>query len=115
MNARQPARRLSVDAVKVSRQLLVGCVFLLPALGCGRNEPLALPPPVTAEIPVTFKMKQTDGEWFAYDVVIEGVSLVNNYRQVYAAIVNSHGMDGLLQDLEGKISDYKVEQGNSLN
>lgn len=69
----------------------------------------------TAEIPVTFKMKQTDGEWFTYDVVIEGVSLVNNYRQVYAAIVNSHGMDGLLQDLEAKISDYKVEQGDSLN
>lgn len=69
----------------------------------------------TVEIPMTFKMKQTDGEWFAYDVVIEGISLVNNYRQVYAAIVNSHGMDGLLQDLEARISDYKAEQGDSLN
>lgn len=65
----------------------------------------------TTEIPVTYRLKNNDGEWFAYDVVIEGVSLVNNYRNTFDAIVRSEGMDGLLKDLEGKIADYKETHG----
>jgi phospholipid transport system substrate-binding protein len=60
-------------------------------------------------IPVNYKLKNNDGEWFAYDVVIEGVSLVNNYRNTFDAIVKSEGMDGLLKDLEGRIANYKAK------
>ena len=63
------------------------------------------------QIPVTYKLKNNDGEWFAYDVVIEGVSLVNNYRSTFTAIIRSEGMDGLLTDLEGRIENYKVKHG----
>jgi phospholipid transport system substrate-binding protein len=62
-------------------------------------------------IPVTYRLKNNDGEWFAYDVVIEGVSLVNNYRNTFAAIIKAEGMDGLLLDLEGKIAAYKEKHG----
>lgn len=62
----------------------------------------------TNRIPVNYKLKNNAGEWFAYDVVIEGVSLVNNYRNTFDAIVKSQGMDGLLKDLEGKIARYKA-------
>lgn len=61
-----------------------------------------------AEIPVIYKMRQNDGQWYAYDVVIEGVSLVANYRNTFAAIVKSEGMDGLLNNLQGSISKYKA-------
>jgi phospholipid transport system substrate-binding protein len=65
-------------------------------------------------IPVTYKLKTNEGEWHAYDVIIEGVSLVNNYRNTFDAIVQSEGMDGLLKDLEGRIAAYKSEHGGAV-
>ena len=62
-------------------------------------------------IPITYRLKNNDGEWFAYDVVIEGISLVNNYRSTFSAIIKSEGMDGLLLDLEGRIARYKEKHG----
>ena len=62
-------------------------------------------------IPITYRLKLTKGKWVAYDVVIEGVSLVNNYRSTFSAIVKAGGMDGLLTDLEGRISNYKLKHG----
>ncbi len=59
------------------------------------------------EIPINYKLKNNDGEWFSYDVVIEGVSLVNNYRSTFAAIVKNDGMDGLLNDIQYRINKYK--------
>lgn len=64
-----------------------------------------------SRIPVNYKLKDNDGEWFAYDVVIEGVSLVNNYRNTFDAIVRAQGMDGLLKDLEGRIANYRATRG----
>lgn len=64
----------------------------------------------SAEIPVNYKLKNNDGEWYAYDVVIEGVSLVANYRDTFAAIVKNEGMDGLLEDIQKRIQKYKDEQ-----
>jgi phospholipid transport system substrate-binding protein len=59
------------------------------------------------EIPVSFKLKQNDDEWLAYDVLIEGQSLVNHYRTVYSAMIRSEGIGGLLEDLEGRTRDYE--------
>jgi phospholipid transport system substrate-binding protein len=64
----------------------------------------------TTEIPVNFKLKKNEGEWFAYDVVIEGISLVSNYRSTFAAIVKNEGMDGLLNDIQKRIDKYKAEK-----
>ncbi|MCZ6772393.1 MAG: ABC transporter substrate-binding protein [Proteobacteria bacterium] len=62
-------------------------------------------------IPITYRLKNNDGKWFAYDVVIEGISLVNNYRNTFSAIIKAEGMDGLLLDLEGRIASYKEKHG----
>ena len=59
------------------------------------------------EIPVNYKLKNNDGIWFVYDVVIEGISLVNNYRSTFAAIVKNDGMDGLLNDIQLRIDKHK--------
>jgi phospholipid transport system substrate-binding protein len=64
----------------------------------------------STEIPVNYKLKNNDGNWFAYDVVIEGVSLVSNYRNTFAAIVKNDGMDGLLLDIQTRINKYKASQ-----
>lgn len=65
----------------------------------------------TTNIPVTYKLKNSNGKWFSYDVVIEGQSLVNSYRGVYSAVVKQQGMSGLLDNLQQSISDYKQRTG----
>ena len=64
-------------------------------------------------VPVDYKLKNNDGTWYAYDVVIEGVSLVNNYRNTFDAIVKAEGMDGLLRDLEGRIAKHRAGQSSA--
>lgn len=64
-------------------------------------------------IPVNYKLKLNDGQWTAYDVNIEGFSLVNDFRNTFDAIVKSEGMDGLLRDLEGRIANYKAHHGGA--
>ena len=66
----------------------------------------------STEIPVSFKLKNNGGEWYAYDVVIEGISLVSNYRSTFAAIVKNEGMDGLLSDIQKRIDKYKAEKAD---
>jgi len=61
----------------------------------------------TGEIPVDYRMRLNDGQWYAYDVVIEGVSLVSNYRSVFSTMIQNEGMDGLLKNLEYKLQSYK--------
>lgn len=67
----------------------------------------------SVEIPVVYKMRLNGDQWYAYDVVVEGVSLVSNYRNTFAAIVKSEGMDGLLLNLQDSIDKYKSEQGQT--
>lgn len=62
-------------------------------------------------VPITYRLKNNEGQWMAYDVVIDGDSLVNNYRDTFSAIVKAGGMDGLLTDLEGRIANYKQKHG----
>lgn len=54
----------------------------------------------SAEIPVNYKLKNNDGIWYAYDVEIEGASLVNNFRNEYGVIFKNDGMDGLLAHIQ---------------
>lgn len=63
----------------------------------------------TTEIPVNFKLKNNGGQWYAYDVVVEGTSLVANYQNTFAAIVKNEGMDGLLADIERRIDRYRAQ------
>ena len=63
-----------------------------------------------SEIPINYKLKNNDGIWYAYDVVIEGISLVSNYRSTFSAIVKNDGMDGLLNDIQSRVNKYKASQ-----
>lgn len=67
------------------------------------------------EIPVNYKLRNNEGSWYAYDVVVEGVSLVANYRSTFAAIVKNEGMDGLMSNIQRRIDRYKEESENNEN
>jgi phospholipid transport system substrate-binding protein len=57
----------------------------------------------SAEIPVYYRMLNKDGRWKVYDVVIEGVSLVNNYRSQFREILASNPPEHLLDTLRKKV------------
>ena len=59
----------------------------------------------TADIPVDYMLYARNGRWLAYDVVIEQVSLVRNYRGSFQDIVHQHGIDGLIKQLEVKVAE----------
>ncbi len=74
-----------------------------------RNEKLATVNTIiktsTVDIPVDYKLYRKEGsDWRAYDVVIEQVSLVRNYRGSFQEIVHDVGIDGLIQQLETKVA-----------
>lgn len=53
-------------------------------------------------IPIQYSLYQKGSKWLVYDVEIDGVSLVSNYRSSFAAQVRSGGIDGLIQSLKQK-------------
>jgi len=56
------------------------------------------------EIPINYKLMVRNGDWFVYDVLIEGVSLVRNYRTEFARILNHEQYAGLIKRLQEKNS-----------
>jgi len=50
-------------------------------------------------IAVDYRMLLRDGRWLAYDVSIEGVSLLVNYRSTFVRLAREKGVDGLIQHL----------------
>jgi phospholipid transport system substrate-binding protein len=55
-----------------------------------------------SEIPVDYRMHRAGGGWLVYDVVIEGVSLVSNYRTQFNKIVQTESYQSLIQKLRAK-------------
>jgi phospholipid transport system substrate-binding protein len=51
------------------------------------------------EIPVDYRLHRVDGRWRVYDVVIEGVSLVANYRTQFNRIIQSGSYQDLVERL----------------
>lgn len=60
--------------------------------------------PSGGDVPVSYRLRVREGRWKAYDVSVEGVSLVSNYRSSFRSVIRKKGMDGLLADLEKKFS-----------
>lgn len=56
------------------------------------------------DIPLLLKLKKNGPGWLAYDANIEGVSLVNNYRNSFGEVARNYGMDGLLMDIQRRIA-----------
>lgn len=54
------------------------------------------------EVPVHYIMRQKDPNWMVYDINIEGVSLIRNYRQQFKPILRKEKFQGLVKVLEEK-------------
>ncbi len=61
----------------------------------------------SVEIPITYKLQLKGEKWLVYDVVVEEVSLIRNFRSSYGDIVKKEGFSGLLAKMETKIRELK--------
>lgn len=60
----------------------------------------------TIEIPIDYRMYNArDGLWLVYDLVIEGVSLVGNYRSQFDQILMKDTYDKIVEDLRKKVDN----------
>lgn len=62
-------------------------------------------------IPIDYRMTRKDGEWFVYDVLIEEVSLVKNFRSSYGEIIRKDGFDSLLEQMAAKLKELRDTNG----
>jgi phospholipid transport system substrate-binding protein len=63
------------------------------------------------EIPIDYRMQKEGDRWRAYDVVIEGVSLVGNYRTQFNKIIQQSGFDELMKKLKTKQDELVFGEG----
>ena len=57
-----------------------------------------------SRVPINYRMSQLGGQWKAIDVIIDGVSLVSNYRSSFTAEIRQGGIDGLIASIEQRLS-----------
>ncbi|NMC64143.1 MAG: ABC transporter substrate-binding protein [SAR324 cluster bacterium] len=52
--------------------------------------------------PIDYKLLNEDGQWRVYDVIIENIGLVSNYRNEFAGIIRKEKFEGLMVKLREK-------------
>ena len=57
------------------------------------------------DIPVEYELMREGNKWLVYDVFIEGVSLVNNYRSQFNDILTNESFSQLLEKLKTKVAE----------
>ena len=60
-------------------------------------------------IAIDYRMARRGGTWKVYDVVVENLSLVTNYRGSFASEIARSGIDGLIRSIESK--NRKIADG----
>ena len=59
------------------------------------------------ELPLDYRLLDKNGDYRVYDVVIDGVSLVKNYRGQFARIIKTSSYDGLIEKLRTKADQFE--------
>jgi phospholipid transport system substrate-binding protein len=61
------------------------------------------------EIPIDYKLFQRNGRWDVYDFLIDGVSVMNNYRQRFNKIIDARSYQELVRLMEMKLEKESPE------
>lgn len=54
------------------------------------------------EIPLHYRMISKNGQWWVYDVIVEGISLVKNYRSQFRRLIKKKSIGGMMEVLREK-------------
>ena len=60
------------------------------------------------EFTLDYRLLKQNNKWMVYDVIIEGVSLVSNYRSQFNKIITANGYDKLVKKLQSKNEELKA-------
>ncbi|MFZ2950502.1 MAG: ABC transporter substrate-binding protein [Desulfuromonadaceae bacterium] len=60
------------------------------------------------EFTLDYRLFKQNGKWMVYDVIIEGVSLVSNYRSQFNKIITANGYGALVKKLQSKSEEIKA-------
>lgn len=60
------------------------------------------------KVAVNYTMRKVNGDWKAWDVVIDGISYVKSYREDYGAEVAQKGLDAVIARLEAKAASARA-------
>lgn len=63
------------------------------------------------KVPVAYRMLPKNGTWLVYDVLIENISLVKNYRTQFQDILNSNNPDQLIAKVKAKAQEVRQDNG----
>lgn len=66
-------------------------------------------------IPINYSMYKTSFGWKVYDVAIDGVSLVTNYRSSFSNTIRQNGIDGLISTLAAQSARGEVKPATRPN
>jgi phospholipid transport system substrate-binding protein len=72
--------------------------------------PMEIVQPDGPAIPLSYSLYRTDDEWKVFDVTVDGVSLVQNYRSTFATEVQRNGIDGLIKRLAERNAQGEVDE-----
>lgn len=65
------------------------------------------------DTPIDFRMIQRTHEWWVYDIVIDGASIVSNYRAQFTSIIRDVSYVGLVKKMKQKAIAVKVFERSS--
>jgi phospholipid transport system substrate-binding protein len=69
-----------------------------------------------SEVPIDYKMLRKGDRWLVYDVVIEGVSLISNYRTQFNKIIQTSSYPELVKKLKTKQGEFiQDEKGRKVS
>lgn len=59
------------------------------------------------DLPIDYRLMRRTDDWFVYDVIADGVSLVRNYRGQFDKIIRESGYRALVEELRKKSKEAK--------
>ncbi len=65
------------------------------------------------KVSVNYNLRKVNGQWKAWDVVIDGISYVKSYREDYGAEVDQKGLEAVIARLEAKAESAKAAKAKS--
>jgi phospholipid transport system substrate-binding protein len=57
------------------------------------------------QVPIEYRLHKVEGRWLIYDVLVEGISLINNYRSQFNRIITSSSYNELVQKMKTRQVD----------
>ena len=70
-------------------------------------------PSEAMNIELSYKLEQKDGKWVIFDIIVDGASLLDNYRYQFDRIIGKEGYPNLVRRMETKLKDLESKGANN--